>query len=158
MKNVFWLRPQIAGRPGPDWEMWNAEELAQGGIGAILSVNNGELVNEAELAEHGIQYLCVPLSNEAPPKPGDFEICAKALPKSFRFVQGQIAHGKKVLVHCYAGKDRTGMFLSYYLCMSEGLTPVEAVEEVKRVRSIALSAEGLNSLTLSLLNSICVWN
>ena len=156
MENVFWLRPQIAGRPGPDWAMWNAKELAEGGFGAILSVNDGEFVDEAKLAAQGILYLCVPLSNEAPPRAGDFEICVDALPKSYKFVEEQIARGRKVLVHCYAGKDRTGMFLSYYLCMSEGLTPEEAIEEVKKVRSIALSAEGLNYLTLRVLNSICV--
>jgi protein-tyrosine phosphatase len=56
-----------------------------------------------------------------------------------------------VLVHCRSGKDRTGLFLSYYLCVIEGLTPSEAVREVRRVRPIALSAEGWESFSYRVL-------
>ena len=155
MRNVFWLRPGvIGGRTGPDKDLWNPRELAKGGIGAIISVNDGELVHADELASAGIDYTCVPLSDSAPPLPGDLEACAAALPVALAFARTSIESDKSVLVHCHSGKDRTGMFLSYYLCQVEGLPANEAIEEVRRVRPIALSAEGWESFTREVLASL----
>ena len=157
MHNVFWLRPcVIAGRSGPNKDVWDPKELARGGIGAVLSVNDGELVHPEDLAAVGIDYKCVPLSEAAPPQPGDLEICTAALPKALEFALVSIESGRSVLVHCHSGKDRTGMFLSYYLCKTEGLPPMEAIEEVKRVRPIALSAEGWESFTRTVIDALVV--
>ena len=46
---------------------------------------------------------------------------------------------------------RTGMFMAYYLCQAEQLTPAAAIAEVKRVRPIAFSAEGWHVFTLEVL-------
>ncbi|NQZ68866.1 MAG: dual specificity protein phosphatase family protein [Lentisphaeria bacterium] len=155
MEHVFWLREGvIAGRTGPNRDMWDPTELASGGIGSILSVNNGELVHPRELAAAGINHMCVPFSGIEPPQPGDLEICIAALPVALQFAQSSIRKGQAVLVHCNSGKDRTGMLLSYYLCVTEGLSPVRAIAEVKRVRPIALSAEGWEDLALEALDAV----
>ena len=152
MRNVFWLRPQIiAGRTGPNINIWDPAELAEGGIGAVLSVNDGELVHPEDLAAAGIDYKCVPLSDSAPPQSDDREVCTLALPRALAFALTYRESRTGVLVHCSAGKDRTGMFLSYYLCRTEALTPVEAIEEVKKVRPIALTAEGWEPFTVEVL-------
>jgi protein-tyrosine phosphatase len=157
MRNVFWLRPCIiGGRTGPNKDIWDPKELASGGIGAIVSVNDGELVHPEELAAAGIDYKCVPLSDAAPPQPGDLEICAAALPEALEFVVKSIKLGRSVLVHCRSGKDRTGMFLSYYLCKVEDLPAAKAIEQVKQVRPIALSADGWESFTLRVLDRLGV--
>lgn len=137
-------------------EPWDAQEMARGGIGAVLSINHGELVDAEALASAGIEHLCVPLSTSAPPEPGDLEICVDALPRAFEFAEQSIASGQTVLAHCRAGKDRTGMFLCYDLCRSEGLSAEQAIEEVRRVRSIALTAEGYVPFTLEVLAALGV--
>jgi protein-tyrosine phosphatase len=155
MRKVFWLRPHvIGGRSGPNKDFWNPGELARGGFGAIISVNDGELVHPEALSAVGIDYKCVPLSDSAPPQPGDLERCAAALPQALAFALQSIESGRSVLVHCHSGKDRTGMFLSYFLCETEGLPAAEAIEEVKRVRPIALSAEGWEPFTLRVLAAV----
>ena len=155
MENVFWLRPNIiCGRTGPNTHAWNPRELAEGGIGAVLSVNFGAEVVPEDLSAAGIAYQCIPLSDNAPPQPGDFEICIAALPKGLAFATENIQAGKATLVHCRAGKDRTGMFLSYYLCRTEGLGVREAIEEVKRVRPIALTAEGYEPFAVQVLEAL----
>ena len=152
MRNVFWLRPGIiGGRTGPDKDLWDPRELAEGGIGAIISVNDGESVHPDALAAVGIDYTCVPLSDMAPPMPGDLETCAAALPVALEFARASIESDKSVVVHCHSGKDRTGMFLTYYLCKMEGLSAEQAIEEVRRVRPIALSAEGWELFTREVL-------
>ena len=155
MRHVFWLRPGIiGGRTGPNKDLWNPRELAGGGIGAIISVNDGELVHPDELAAAGIDYACIPLSDTAPPLPGDLETCAAALPAALAFALEAIGSGRSVLVHCHSGKDRTGMLLSYYLCKTEGLAVDAAIEEVRRVRPIALSAEGWEAFTREVLEAL----
>jgi protein-tyrosine phosphatase len=155
MRNVFWLRERvIAGRCGPNREAWNPKDLQGGGIGAVLSVNDGELVHSGDLRAMGIDYGGIPLSDAAPPQAGDLDACVKALPKALEFALSAIESGRSVLVHCSSGKDRTGMFLTYYLCMTEGLAPARAIEEVRRVRPIALSAEGWEAFTLDALREL----
>ena len=46
------------------------------------------------------------------------------------------------------------MFLSYYLCAIEGLTPSEAIRELRRVRPVALSAEGWESFSYQVLGEL----
>ena len=155
MRNVFWLRPALAGRSGPDQDPWDAAELAQGGIGAVLTVGDGELVNPEDFAVVGIEYRCLPLSNAAPPRPGDVELCCRTLPQQLAFVRSSIAAGRTVMVHCTSGKDRTGMFMSYYLAKTEGLSTAAAIDEVKRVRPIALTAAGWDPFTRQVLAALC---
>jgi protein-tyrosine phosphatase len=155
MRNVFWVRQGvIGGRSGPNRDVWHPKDLAAGGVGAVLSVNDGELVHPDELAEAGIDYCCLPLSDSAPPRPGDLEICVSALPRALSFAVHSIDRHRGVLVHCRSGKDRTGLFLAYYLCAIEGLTPSDAIREVRRVRPIALSAEGWEPFAYQVLGAL----
>ena len=143
MDKLFWVIPgKLAGRPGPDREPWNLAALRAGGIGAILSVNDGLLCQPQDFAVAGITYACMPLSSNAPPQPEDEHICRRALPQAYAFVQAQMGQGHAVLVHCSGGKDRTGLFLGYFFMQHVGLSPQEAIQAVRHVRPIALSAPG----------------
>jgi hypothetical protein len=143
MQNVFWLiHGKLAGRTGPNVDPWDPAQLKENGIDAVLSVNSGILVDAMALEACGISYACIPFSWNAPPIPGDVEICLDALPKAFAFVQEHIEAGKAVMIHCTSGKDRTGLLMSYFLMRTRGLTVDEAILEVRRVRPIALSANG----------------
>ncbi len=149
MRHVFWLRSGLlAGRTGPNADPWDPVELASGGIGAVVSVNDAAQVDARALAEAGIDHGHFPFSAVAPPMPGDVEICAEALPRALDYTLSSIRSGRAVLVHCQAGKDRTGMVMSYYLMREEGLSATEAIAEVRRVRPIALSAVGWEEMAL----------
>src|SRR5262245_27154142 len=98
MEKVFWLIPErVAGRPGPDLEPWDPSALRRGGIGAILSVNHGAACYPEDLAQSDITYACVPLSDSAPPLPGDDELCLRALPAGYDFVEQRLEEGRAVL-------------------------------------------------------------
>jgi len=143
MQHVFWLIDnEICGRPGPNHQPWNPEEFSAAGIGAILSVNFAESVYEDELTPHGISHKCVPLAANAPPAPDELELCLERLPVAYQFTRHHVEAGKSVLVHCRQGKDRTGLFMAYYLMRRNQLSVDEAIRQVKIVRPIAMSAEG----------------
>lgn len=143
MKHVFWLvENELCGRSGPNLDPWNANELARLGIRAVLSVNEAESVYSDELASAGLAHKCVPLAANAPPRPGDDELCLERLPIAYEFALSHISAGAPVLVHCRQGKDRTGLFMSYYLVRKYGLSVDDAITSVKKVRPTAMTAFG----------------
>ena len=152
MKHLFWLRQgAIAGRPGPDHTLWDLDEINANRFSAILSVNDGEAVHQSRLAELGIEYANIPMSDNAPARDGDLAFCLENLPRATAFVGDNMAKGP-VLVHCRSGKDRTGMVLAACLIEFEGLGPEAAMAEVLEVRPIAFSAEGWKEFALAVLD------
>ncbi|NUP06279.1 MAG: protein phosphatase [Polyangiaceae bacterium] len=155
MNSVFWLIPQkLGGRPGPERARWNLAALRDAGVGAILSVNDGLLCHPDDFRALGLAYACVPLSDNAPPQPGDDDACLRALPAAYSFVGQQLEHSRAVIVHCSSGKDRTGLFLAYYLVREEGLSAEEAIERVRKLRPIALTASGWDEFALDILRRV----
>ena len=151
MREIFWLKPQIAGRAGPDLAPWDPSELAAAGITRILSVNNANSVYREDLQRAGIEHHWLPLSDNAPPRDGDFELCIETLPRCLQLLDQTIASSGIALIHCRSGKDRTGLVMCHYLCQRESMQPQAAVRELRRLRPIGLSAPGYESFTLDVL-------
>lgn len=152
MKDVFWLIPdRLAGRPGPNRAPWDLPAMRAAGIGAVLSVNDGLLCHPEDFAAADIHYACIPLSEHAPPQPGDEELCRQALPAAYDWVCAQLVDDRRTIVHCSSGKDRTGLYLAYHWMQHTGATPEAAIRAVMRVRPIALSAMGWDEHALAVL-------
>lgn len=152
MKHVFWLVPgALAGRTGPDRHPWDAGELRSIGIGAVLSVNDGAACHVEDFTALGMRYRCIPLSENAPPREGDIEHCLDALPRAYDYVRGEMDRQRAVLVHCRSGKDRTGLFMCYFLIRESGISAEGAIAAVRRARPVALSAEGWEGLAAAVL-------
>ena len=154
MEHIFWLvEGQLCGRPGPNHQPWQAAELKQGGIDALLSVNHAESVYSDDFEAVGIEHRCIPLASNAPPREGDLELCLERLPEAYAWVSGHIEHGRTVLVHCRQGKDRTGMFMAYFLKTRQGLSTEAAIARVMQVRPIALTATGWDQFAIEVLDA-----
>lgn len=154
MQHIFWMiAGQLAGRPGPDRQPWNLGELHEAGFGAILSVNDGALCHAEDFGRFGMAYACVPLSPNAPPWPGDRSHCVASLPAAYSFVAEQLALERQVLVHCSSGKDRTGLFLSYFLMRHLGQSVSDAMSNVLGVRPIAYTADGWQEFAFAVLTA-----
>jgi len=150
MQHVFWMiKDELAGRCGPDRQPWNITDLQTAGFGGVLSVNDGLLCHPEDFERAGIAYACVPLSPNAPPCPGDLAHCVAALPVAYSFVAKNLAEGRRVLVHCSSGKDRTGLFLSYFLMQHLGQPADVAMSNVLVARPIAFTATGWQEFALA---------
>lgn len=155
MRHVFWLRPNlIAGRSGPNRDPWRPAELVAAGIGAILSMNDAAAVYRDDLSRAGLDSAHFPLPDNAPPREGDFEQCLITLPAALAYLLSAIDQGKTPLIHCSSGKDRTGLIMCHYLCQCEGYQPRDAIDEVRRVRPIALSATGYEDFSFEVLSAL----
>lgn len=154
MKAVFWLiQDVVCGRPGPHLEPWSLAELRAGGIEAIINLS--ELPSEASaLAAAGIEACWVPLPTDVPPTRQSHEQCLEALPRAYAFVSGCLARRRRVLVHCHAGKDRTGMLLALLVAKRDGVTAAEAIQRVRAVRPLALTAPGWETLALAVIPAV----
>jgi protein-tyrosine phosphatase len=154
MKHIFWLiESELCGRSGPNHQPWNAQELKAAGVGAVLSVNNAESVYPDEFDRAGIVYRCIPLASNAPPRPGDLELCLERLEMCYAYARSEIEAGRALLVHCRHGKDRTGMFMAHYLKMQGKLSTRDAIATVKDVRPIALTADGWDQFAIEVLDA-----
>ena len=154
MKHVFQLRDRVFGRPGPVYCPWVPAELAAGGIGAVLTLNHGQSVYVDDLNAAGLEHGWFPMEDNAPPLPGDFEHCIATLPVALEFIDKMHGQNRAVLIHCTAGKDRTGLMMAFYLCRHEAYGAEDAIAEVRRVRPEGLSALEYEPFAIEVLNAL----
>ncbi len=151
MKAVFWLiRDAIAGRPGPQMEPWSPAELRAAGFDAVVNLSEHPS-DVAALEAAGLEARWVPLPTDVPPTKESEEQCVEALPRAYAFVSAQLARGRKVLVHCHAGKDRTGLLLAVLVAKRDGLSAPAAIKRVRAVRPLAITAPGWEALALAVI-------
>lgn len=76
---------------------------------------------------NGVQTYRVPVDDS----PEDADKLAKYIPIAALLINDQMRYGKSVLVHCYAGRNRSATIVAAYLMLSRGLTATKAVAFVK---------------------------
>lgn len=119
---------RLGGLPGPAYMEWDFARLRRMGFSVVVSLECDRL-NTFEILEAGFEHrkICVP--DFAPPTFDQVD-------EFVSFVNAKRAEGKRVLVHCYAGRGRTGTMLGAYL-IHEGMRADAAIREIRERASDA---------------------
>ncbi len=142
LTNFSFVCDELAGSDAP-YEIEDLKEFVRNGISHVF-VLTPDLTAAEKLASKyklPLEIIHLPVSFIPTQDQLDFFVSKmRELKKS----------GKKAVVHCQFGQERTGVFLAYYLAKAHALSISESIEKVRKVRPNSLK----NSVSLRFLNSI----
>jgi len=119
-----WVRDSRLAASGRPYSKGQVEWLKENGVTAILTLTEAPLPSEWT---RGIEAHHVPLADHAPPTASQMMLGAD-------YIATALSEGKVVLVHCLAGKGRTGCVLAAYMMAYEGKTARQAIDELRSKR------------------------
>ena len=121
-----WVVPDLLAAMGRPWETRTTLEfLKDEGIDTVISLTEAPL-HHALMEEFGVEYHHLPVEDFAAPT-------ARQIAKFVDIVEKARRAGGKCVVHCLAGKGRTGTMLACYLVL-RGKSAHAAIDEVRRLR------------------------
>ncbi len=145
MRHVYWVLPGLlAGRPGPDCAPWDLDELWQAGFRALVTLDRRGVdlaaVRRIGFAHRWYERADLPdiLLRTFQEQVG----FVAAIEPALAFIHEQVTASRATLVHCWAGRDRTGAVLAGYLVRYHGLTADAAIARVRAARPDAMAALG----------------
>ena len=129
--NFSWLIDNKLAGSGMPTSHEEVEWLKKNGIKAILTVREYPLPKEWV---DGLEYMHVYSLDLMAPEIEDID-------DGVEFIASMMNDDKPVLVHCAAGKGRTGLLLAAYLIKYHGLSVDQAINKVRSLRPGSIQSE-----------------
>lgn len=120
---LYWIDGgRIAGLPGPAYMEWNIARLRKMGYSVVVSLECDRL-DTFEIEDAGFEHKKICVQDFTSPT-------LEQIDDFLQFVDAKLAEGKKILVHCFAGRGRTGTMLAAYL-VHQGMSAESAIREIR---------------------------
>lgn len=113
---------RLAGLPGPAYMEWDFARLRKMNFSVVVSLECDRL-NTIEIEDAGFEHKKICVEDFTSPTQDQID-------EFVSFVETKLGEGKKVLVHCFAGRGRTGTMLAAFL-IHGGMSPEAAIGEIR---------------------------
>lgn len=136
MEYIYWVTPVLCGRCGPSRNAWDLSTLYKSGIKTIISLD--DKIDEESIVSAGFNHFPLYLPDKALTTESLLQKFLDTIP---RFISIVNSCENPVLVHCYAGNDRTGAMLTCFL-VSQGIPVEKAISRIKKLNQYAMVTPG----------------
>ena len=106
----------------------DVQDLSAGSVDAVLCLK----ANCCDETDERFDVLCVPLDDG----PGN---SSRWIEHAVNFININVSGGRRILVHCHAGRSRSVYVVARYLCLYGYLSFEQALACIARVRSVHLT-------------------
>ena len=113
---------RLIGLPGPGYMAWDLPRLRRMGYSVVVSLECDRL-DAFEIEEAGFEHRKICVEDFTAPSFDQID-------EFVGFVESKLREGKKVLVHCFAGRGRTGTMLAAYL-IHGGMRGEAAIRDIR---------------------------
>jgi atypical dual specificity phosphatase len=120
-----WVRAARLAASGRPYSKSQVDWLRDNGVTSVLTLTEEPLPTEWTL---GLETRHISLKDHAALTSSQMKLGAE-------YIASALSDGKVVLVHCLAGKGRTGCVLAAYMMAYEGMTARQAIDELRSMRA-----------------------
>jgi protein-tyrosine phosphatase len=128
---LAWITPSLA--QGPRFTRAQVTALARSGVTSVLDVREEARDDESLLAQYGLRFCHVPMTDRAPPT-------QRQLKRAVEWVMGELADDRKVFIHCQSGLGRS-VCVACAVLVRMGYGLPQAYEAVRRKRPEAVISD-----------------
>lgn len=149
-KLTYTVEPGLLyGRPGPNKSRWDLVSLKRRGLAAVVSLV--QIEDPGSVLRAGLRHCVIPFEEKLhlPYKTANGFVI-DIFDEFDRVLNAHLPRREAVLVHCNAGKDRTGLLLAYYLVSRRELSAKRALKALRSVKLDALSGAGYEEILFAL--------
>jgi atypical dual specificity phosphatase len=122
----LWIEQSRVAASGCPASRRQLEWISRQGLDTVLSLTENPLpVKWVEGLALSLEHI--PMKDHEPPS-------LESLDKAASFIQTNLQGGRRILVHCLAGKGRTMCVLAAYLIKEKGTRPEEAIRTLRKMK------------------------